>query len=250
MKSLWFIVPAHGRHQLTSICLRQLRRTCDNLIDEGVNATAVVIADDDNLATAHELGFGTIERDNTYLSRKFNDGMQLACDRTHNPRPADYVVPLGSDDWVDHKIFLDLPKPNVMVGFQRLAIVREDGRELVARHINTLGGAGIRIIPRWLIKPFGYRPGDEDRKRACDTSILMNLRQHHGDRMRVFHYHYHNHQIVDWKSPDEQLSTYESLAGFKGFVSDDPFAVLADTYPAVALDEMRAHYGVREEVAA
>jgi hypothetical protein len=249
--SLWFVVPAHGRYNLTAICLRQLRRTCDLLEADGVRATAVVIADDENLDTAHELGFATVERNNDYLSRKFNDGMQLACDRRHNPHPADYVVPLGSDDWVDHNIFLDLPKPNVLVGFQQLAIVREDGRELVTRHINTLGGVGIRIIPRWLIEPFGYRPGDEDRKRACDTSILMNLRQHHSGRMKVFHYHYHNHQIVDWKSPAEQLNSYESLTGFKGLVSDDPFEVLADTYPRVALEEMRAHYGlVREEVAA
>jgi hypothetical protein len=246
--SLWF-VPAHGRYNLTAICLRQLRRTCDALIDEGVNATAVVIGDDENLDTATELGFATIERDNQYLSRKFNDGMQLACDKRYNPQPADYVVPLGSDDWVDHTIFSDLPAPNVVVGFQRLAVVKEDGSEITARHINTLGGSGIRIIPRFLIEPFGFRPADEDRKRGCDTSILLNLREYHGDQMKVYHYHYHNHQIVDWKSPAQQLNSYAELTIFKGFTEGDPFVALADTYPEEALSEMRAHYGVREEVA-
>ena len=52
--SLWFCVPAHGRYELTRICLEQLRRTCDALPYE---ATAVVIADDENLHTAYELGF-------------------------------------------------------------------------------------------------------------------------------------------------------------------------------------------------
>jgi hypothetical protein len=247
--SLWFCVPVAGRERLTGICLRQLRRTCDSLTQEGVDATAVIVGDDTNLDTAHELGFATVERDNQYLSRKFNDGMQLACDRRYNPRPADYVVPLGSDDWVDHNIFLDLPAQNVLVGFQRLAVVREDGSELTTRHINSPGGSGIRIIPRFLLEPFGFRPADEDRKRACDTSILVNLQEHHGGNMRVFHYHYHNHQIVDWKSPTEQLNAYTELSIFKGFTEGDPFEALAGTYPEEALSEMRAHYGVREEVA-
>jgi hypothetical protein len=116
--SLWFCVPVAGRERLTGICLRQLRRTCDSLTQEGVDATAVIVGDDTNLDTAHELGFATVERDNQYLSRKFNDGMQLACDRRYNPRPADYVVPLGSDDWVDHNIFLDLPALSAFNGSQ------------------------------------------------------------------------------------------------------------------------------------
>ena len=91
MPSLWFVVPAHGRRQLASICLRQLRRTCDALIENGVDATAVVVADDANLDTARDLGFGWVKRDNRWLSRKFNDGIQMAMDKTHNPRPADYV---------------------------------------------------------------------------------------------------------------------------------------------------------------
>ena len=80
--------------RLTAICLRQLRRTCDSLAENGVQATAVVIADDENLDTARELGFGTVDRDNRFISRRFNDGIQLACDPEFNPRPADYVVPL------------------------------------------------------------------------------------------------------------------------------------------------------------
>ena len=47
--------------------------------------------------------------------------------RAYNPHPADFVVPIGSDDWVDWRLFVDLPAADRMFGFQRMAFVREDG---------------------------------------------------------------------------------------------------------------------------
>lgn len=250
MRSLWFCMPAHGRLRLAEICMEQLRRTCDALEAEGVRASAVVVACDENLDTARRFGFGTVERDNRFLAARFNDALQLAFDPSHNPHPADYAVPIGSDDWVDHRLFLNLPPADTVVGFQRLAVVREDGRELTVRSLNYTGGAGIRIYPRALMEPVGYRPADEDRKRACDTSILVNLTRHHGHRLKVEHRHLHDYQIVDWKSPAEQLNSYDTLTVFRAAVTGDPFATLADYYPAAALEQMRAHYGVRAAVAA
>jgi hypothetical protein len=251
-KSLWFIVPVHGRFSLTAICLRQLRRTCDALTSEGIEATAVVIACDENLGTARALGFGTIERDNRFLSRKFNDGIQLACDENHNPRPADYVVPCGSDDWVDYHLFLDLPEPDTMRGFQRMSFVREDGRELSTSNVTYKGGCGIRIYPREIVKLLAYRPADEDRPRGCDTSILMNLMHAHSaayvagsvsvPELGVEHADSDPLQIVDWKSPEEQLNGYQEVAKWRNRVSGDPFEMLADIFPAEALEEMAEHY--------
>jgi hypothetical protein len=243
--SVWFVVPAHGRHALTAICLHQLRRTCDLLEADGVRATAVVVAEDENLDTARELGFGTIWRNNGYLSRKFNDGIQLALDPEHNPHPADYVIPFGSDDWADHRLFLDLPAPNTMTGFTRIAVVREDGQELATRHLNYPGGCGIRIYPAALMAALDYRPADEDRKRACDTSILTNLQRHHGGNMRMEYGWLHPYQIVDWKSPTEQLNSYDTLSVYKAESRADPFEVLSDYYDNLALEEMRAHYAQR-----
>lgn len=251
MKRLWFCMPVAGRERLTGICLRQLRRTCDKLAENGVEATAVIVGDDANLDTAYELGFATVERNNRFLSRKYNDGFQLALDPRYNPRPADYVVPFGSDDWIDHRILLDLPAPDTMVGFQHISIVREDGRELATRFLNYRGGSGIRIYPRALLEPFGYRPADEDRRRACDTSILLNLQEHWTGRMRVMHYHYHPHQIVDWKSPVEQMNGYDELGMYRAETLTDPFDALAGVYPAESLTEMREHYSaLREPVVA
>ncbi len=242
MPSLWFVVPAHGRVELGRICLRQLRRTCDRLADEGVEATAVVVADDENLDTARDLGFATYERGNAATSMKYNDGIQAACDPRFNPHPADYVVPCGSDDWVDWRLFVDLPDVGTMVGFQRMAFVREDGAELTVRHLNNEGGCGIRIYPAAVMRPARYRPADEDRKRGCDTSILVNLKRLEAIG-RVEHRDTDPLQIVDWKSPDNQLNPYATLARHKMELTRDPFEVLRGRYPDDALDDMAAHYG-------
>lgn len=242
--SLWFVVPAHGRLALSAICLRQLRRTCDALELEGVDASAVVIADDENLKIAGELGFGTIRRDNAFLSRRYNDGIQLATDRAYNSRPVDFVVPCGSDDFVDAALFVDLPPPDVVVGFQYASFVREDGRELTARYLNYEGGCGIRIYPRELVATLGYRPADEDRRRGCDTSILANLKR--ATPLVVEHRELDPRQIVDWKSPDAQTTPYETIAArHRGSEPVDPYEALAEIYPADALEAMSDHYGVR-----
>lgn len=247
MPSLWFVVPVHGRLPLAAICLRQLKRTCDALaVDYGIDATAVVITDGASIRDLYKqtfglFGFATVERDNQYLSRKFNDGIQLACDPQFNPRPADYVVPIGSDDWVDPRIFHDLPPDHTVVGFQTLAFVREDGHEIVARQLTYEGGSGIRIYPAKLMELLDYRPADEDRPRGCDTSILVNLRKAFRN-MRVRHDHHHDFQIVDWKTQGEQLNPSDELGKFKVLQKGNPFQLLQGIYPDQALAEMRRHY--------
>lgn len=314
MRSLWFVMPVHGRIPLAAICLRQLRRTCDELIQDGIDATAVVVGDQETLDELEvaELGFATVERNNEFVSRKFNDGIDLACDpsqtatrperqtasryrvignsyRGHERgtifealldrgaqrraivrgdvelvehvtpritgaytlpsewdpgRPADYVVPIGSDDWVDWRLFLDLPRPDTFVGFRRISFVREDGRELTCRYLGYEGGCGMRIYPRQVMETVGFRPADEDRARGCDTSILVNLRRKLGNGLRVHHADSDARQIVDWKTPGDQLNPYESLVIHRGQVMGDPFAELAAFFPADGLAEMREHYSL------
>lgn len=244
---LTFCVPVDPcRVRLANLCLRQLRRTCDALIAAGVDATAVIVSDHDSLETLDpiSLGFATIDRDNEFVSRRYNDAIQLATDPRYNDKPADFVVPFGSDDWADYRLFLEpLPGPDTIQGFQWISVVSEDGREIASTHWNSEGGCGIRIIPRDLLEPLDFRPCDEDRRDGCDTSILFNLRRHHGDRMKVKHMHLHDRQIVDWKSSGVQLHSYRDVVSIRrSETTPDPFAVLAEFYPAEALDEMRAHY--------
>jgi hypothetical protein len=118
---------------------------------------------------------------------------------------------------------------------------------MVQRFVNVRGGCGIRIYPRQLMEKLGYRPADEDRYRACDTSIITNL--HRSTQHRVEHRDIDPRQIVDWKSPDLQLNPYESLTFHKIFVQpQEPFEALADLYPVEALTEMREHYARQREL--
>ena len=240
---LWFVMPVHERFELTAICLRQLRRTCDLLTERGLDASCVVIGDDRNLDTADGLGFGTIRRENDFLARKYNDGFQLAFDREHNPRPVDYAVPIGSDDWIDSTILKRLPRPNEVLGFRQVAFVNETGRELTQTLLAYDGGVGIRVYPRELLKAVDYRPADEDRKRACDTSILYNTRREN-DNLQIRYGDRHPLQIVDWKTAGHQMNTYKTVARkHRGLNVGDPFEMLSGVYPDKALSEMRALYG-------
>jgi len=244
MTRLAFIVPVAGRESLTRVCLRQLRRTCDALTTEGIQASAIVIGDDRNLHTALELGFGTVIRNNWFLARKFNDGIELACNGG-----ADYVVPCGSDDWVDHRLFLTLPKPNEVLCFRHAAFVNEAGDTIVSRRLDYPGGVGIRVYPHAIVKRLRYRPADEDRKRGCDTSILVNLGRTYREPHPPIRYgDIHGYQVVDWKTKGEQLNSFRDITvrHSQGASPEDPFEALADLYPAEALKEMRAHYTLQQ----
>lgn len=241
MISLWFVVPVHGREALTAVCLRQLKRTCDSAKEFGLEATAVVIGDDSSLEVAECLGFATVTRDNSQLGRKFNDGYQLACDPEFNPYPADFVVPCGSDDWIDPALLRTMPPGDTIGVFTQLAVVNE-ARDQLARLTVTgyAAGVGPRIIPRSLIEAARYRPAEEDRNRAIDGSTFRGIWQALGRRQpKTQQLDRHPLQIVDWKSPVNQLNSYDSLRGFRWEESPDPFGQLLSCYPADAIREMK-----------
>ena len=241
MPTVWFVVPVHGREALTRVCLRQLRRTCDAAAAHNVDASAVIVGDDASVDVAEELGFATVRRDNSQLGTKFNDGYQLACDPKFNPEPVDYVVPCGSDDWIDPIIFRQLPVGAIGV-FKHIGVVNPERTRIAHARIGGFAnGAGIRIIPAEFVAKAGYRPAEEHRNRAIDASTYAGLRTANSwDVPPTVELDSHPWQIVDWKSRGEQLNGYELLRGFYQQEYDDPFAQLAEHYPAEALEEIRA----------
>ena len=196
-----------------------------------------MVACDENLDTARELGFGTVERDNTQVSRRFNDGIQLALDPAFNPHPADYVVTCGSDDWVDHRMFLDLPNQDEVGLFRWASFVNEDRTEIASRY-GAIDGWGIRVYPRQLLEPLGYRPAEEDRQNGCDTSLLIRVRQTH-KRLKFRYGDLHPRQIVDWKSAEQQIHPYSRVAYGTRDRQSDPYSALEEFYPE-AVKEMQA----------
>lgn len=234
MSRVYFVMPVHGRDALTRVCLRQLRRTCDQA---PVDATAVVIGEGDILDYAYELGFGTVQRDNSQLGRRFNDGFQLACDPEVNPDPADYVVPCGSDDWVDSAILTRLPPPDRIGVFRHIAIVNEKRDRLARIRVGWKGGAGVRIIPAPMIAAAGYRPSAEERHRACDTATLEGIKRATGRFPDMVDLDRHPLQIVDFKSGDVQLNSYRNMVGF-GHAKEtgDVWGELAAVFPEAVAD--------------
>lgn len=237
MTTIVFVVPARGRFDLARVCLRQLARTCEALAGHGVRATAVVVADDANIETAHDCGFATVNRENRPLARKLNDGYDLAC-----RIGADYVIPLGSDDWIDPEFIMGpgLPAENQIRCARWSSVVSEDGSRIASLRIDYDGGDGVRIFPTALLEPLRFRPCEEDRERALDTSVFRRLKAAHG-RLNLVYADVHPLQIVDFKSHSDQLNGYASCLAHKvGAERTDAWYQLAAVYPTAAIDEMRA----------
>lgn len=242
MTSLFFVVPAWGRFEKTRVCLRQLRRTCDQLADLGIAATAAIVADDDNLDTAKECGFWSVRQENYPLGRKWNDGYQCALEQG-----ADYAVPLGSDDWVDPILFTDLPGPTELRCSRLSSVVSEDGNRISPLRVWYDGGDGVRIMPRNLLERLNGRPAQEGRSRAIDTSIMLNLQVlHQGGMPPIRYFDASPWQIVDWKTSGDgqQLNTYDKCVAYRNEAERDTWETLDGRYPAEALDEMRKVYGL------
>ena len=240
MTSLFFVVPVRGRFDKTRVCLRQLRRTCDALAELGVDASAAVVGDDDNLETAKDCGFWVVRQQNYPLGRKWNDGYQCALQEG-----ADHVVPLGSDDWVDPILFTDLPGPTELRCSRLSSVVSENGQRISPLRVWYDGGDGVRVMPRNLLARLNGRPAEESRDRAIDTSILRNLQRIHGGGMPPLRYFDASPwQIVDWKTGGDNLNSYESCVAFRNDAERDTWETLRGRYPDEALEEMRKVYGL------
>lgn len=242
MTSVWFLVPCYGRLALTEVCLRQLARTCDELAERGFQATAAIGADDESLDIAQALGFATYETDNRALGRKWNDLYELSC----RYGEADFVIPLGSDDWIAPDFLSGpLPADNEIRCTRRSSVVNEDATKLACLRIRYARpfdfGDGVRIIPRKLLEPLRFRPAEEHVNRAIDTSVIRRLRPW---SPRFVYHDCDPLHLVDWKSKHDQLNSYERCLVFKDGPEVEPFEALAPHYPEEALDEMRALHGL------
>lgn len=238
--SVWFVVPAHRREELTRMCLGALRWTC-----EEVGAQAVVVAEDENLRTAASLDMIPLRRPNVPLGSKWNDGFQYACEHG-----AEYVIPIGSDDWIDPMLVMqmvnryeDTGDDNRIICVRRSAAINPAGDELVELEIPYAGGDGVRLFPRRILATVDFRPAADERNRAIDGSIQDQLRAK--TRFRFDYVDVHALQIVDFKSDDVQLTQYRKLAAAYGVTRHkDPWAQLRAWYPEDLVASAEGSYGL------
>lgn len=237
---LAFVVPVHGRHALASACLRQLARTCARLREQSVDAAAVLVGDDSFFdALARELGFGWVRAANRPLGAKWNDGIEFAC----REGDADYVVPLGSDDIVDERIFLGSWKRDEIVCARESAVVSADGDRIALLRVPYRGGDGVRMLPRFVLERARFRPAADERDRAIDGSMSDRLAERPGALLRYVYRDLDPLQIVDFKSHGRgQRTSYEACLEFATDERDDPWALIGPAYPGELVEEIRACY--------
>jgi hypothetical protein len=230
MTSLFFVTPAFKRFPLSSVCFQQRRLVMDELEELGIEARCVVVADDENVDIAKGLGFDTVEQDNEWLGRRFNDGIEYA-----GQHGATWIVPIGSDSWIDPAYFLPLPDPAVTrtsglycpVTMDRLAECRVPG-----------WGAGPIMFHRDMLEPSGFRPAQDRIKFGCDTSTVNGVTESAG--------------TIQWEQHDVQpfqylgfrakpsITPYEKLRRkYATREHRNPWPLLAEHYPPALVEEVR-----------
>lgn len=237
--NVWLVSPAWQRYGVTRLALAQRRWLCDRLSARGWDAQAVIVADDANLDIAREYGFDIVELGNERLGDRFNAGIEYAC-----RQGADYVIHVGSDDWVHPDFFDPLPLADAEEEWptpERPFIVSTPGPvclaagritivDLPTARVRQLTTARRRLIPwaipRALLEPSGFRPIAGHLQRGIDGALERGI-----PRAEWRTHDPHPYLLVDWKTGD-------NLTPFTQFESSDrgDFGGLVDFYPSHLLD--------------
>lgn len=215
---VYFVTPAWRRLELSEVVFAQRRLCVSYLAERGVEARSVVIADDENLELARAAGFETIERDNRWLGRRFNDGIEHAA-----RQGADRIVPIGSDSFLDPAFLFPLP-PRRRIRSSPLYAVAE--RDRLARCYVRGPGAGPYMIPPDRL-PTDLRPSAERRARGIDRSTLAGLRR----PLLWEHVELHPYQYVGFRG-EPRMNDYERLRDRIGVGEEQDVAeILSEHYP-------------------
>ncbi len=231
--SLWFVTPAWQRYEMTAICLEQRQRVIETLAKAGIEAHQVVIADDENLDIARSLGCHTFERDNEMVGRKFNDGMEYA-----GKQGAEWIVPIGSDSWIDPAYFLNPTRPrHTRTSEAYCSVTKDTLAELWVSPNRLAHSAGPYVFHRNLLAPSGFRPSAED-SRMVDTSTISGIERSVDHPVRWRPYTLHPFQYVGFRVPP-MMTAHASLVR-RWFKSDhEPWSTLARFYPSDLVDRAR-----------
>ena len=236
---LWVVSPAWGRFAVTRLALAQRAHLAGVLAARGIDCHSLVVADDENLEVAAEFGAVGLEHPNDPLSDKCNAGLRHA-----GEQGADWVVWIGSDDWIHPDVFdaidLDLGPHmarSILAG-SRIAVV--DMLRPRLRVCTPRGRMGVIpwVIPREMLAPSGWSPLLPGKDRGLDGWLVRGMRS---SRVKPGWLKHDPHDMarVDFKST-VNLNSYEALGGLSGGPEMDPWPALAEHYPAHLVDLARA----------
>jgi glycosyltransferase involved in cell wall biosynthesis len=224
--------------------LEQRRRLCQELAVRGIDAQMLITACDENLDLAREYGAIAVETPNKPLGRKCNTGLQAAAEEG-----ADWIVWIGSDDWVHRDVFDPLPyqpeqAPAILIG-RRAAIVDLQAGRMRRCVAPSRYGVIPWIVPRRMLEPAGFAPVDHHLSRGLDGGLIRGMRRA-GAELRWHVHDPHDLRIVDFKTA-VNITPYDRLAAHAVADDEDPWPALEARYPAdlVALAR-RTHIELQE----
>jgi hypothetical protein len=232
---LVFVTPAYRRYELSRICFAQRRNAIDRLREEGIYATCVVIADDENLDIAREFDFEVVESDNEWVGRKFNDGYEHA-----SKLGATHVAPVGSDSWVDPDFLIGTLYDDVVTSSRHYARINQFGLLRKQLWVPVLQGVTY-AVPIGMLEKVAHRPCADRINRGCDGSTWQNLeRANNGILMHWSESH--SLETIGFVT-DTNISPYES-SGQRYQVSEtaNPFDDLIVAYPPPLVDRVQNFY--------
>lgn len=228
---MYFVAPAWRRLPVGRLCFAQWAGLFEELAARGLDARAVVIADDANLDSAQAQGFETIEMDNSALGARFNAGFKYA-----GEQGADWIAYVGSDNWLHHDLFEPLLDP----GERRFVVGREiafvDLPRGALRRCWVSGDYGVIpwLLPAEALAAVGYAPMENRKQLGLDWHLMWALRE---QRPGLLWHDPHPLARVDFKS-SESLTPFAAVAHFGG--REEPLGALAELYPAELVELARA----------
>ena len=164
---VYFVTPAWQRYGISELCFAQRRWAMDVLAENGIASECVVVADDENLDLARKYGFQTLERDNEWLGKRFNDGIAYAA-----KQGATWIVPIGSDSWIAPAYIDPLPDPELTRTSRYYALL---SRTKLAELQVPGDGVGPYMIHKSRL-PKNKRPSLDGLASGVDNSTLAGLK--------------------------------------------------------------------------
>lgn len=233
MTSVWFVTPAWQRYELTAVCLDQRVRVIAALAEQGIEGRCVVVADDANLDLARERGFDTVARDNEWLGRRFNDGIEYAA--RHG---ADWIVPIGSDSFIDPSYLLPLPLVSQARTAQQYAVVAAE--RMAVLRVRNRSGAGPYMLHRSLLERSGFRPAADFVVRHVDASTIAGIVRSNAQPVPWRWHGTHELQYIGFRGHPHITSYSRLMAKWGVSESTDPWPALARVYDPGLVDRARA----------
>lgn len=240
MKSILLVTPAWERPELTRIMLEQRLRLTEAVRPLGVRCETVVIADDENLDIAEDLGHKTVGALNV-LGAKFNDGYEYAVEHNY-----DWAFHVNSDQAFDPALIAAIAKAPTdrIVTMSHLSAVNATGERFIAYRnpVRAMQAFPLKLLRR------NPRPCAEHIMSGCDRSTYEGVaRANHGakeQRVRVGPL-----ETIQFES-EVQMTGWERHVGIARNSGARewkvPWDLLAQTYGPELIEDMQSFYEVRQ----